>query len=166
MKHSIIILMLSFIVACQPTDQNHNHNNDENDQEKAHMQIIRGLYAAFDEGNVEAVLSVMDPGIHWNEAENFIYADGNPYVGPDAIVEGVFKRLGEEWEYWNLENRILQEIDDDGVLATGKYVAKHLTTGKEIDAQFAHVWKLENGKVVSFQQYADTKQVAEAIVED
>jgi hypothetical protein len=36
----------------------------------------------------------MDPSIEWNEAENFIYADRNPYVGPQAVLEGVFTRLG------------------------------------------------------------------------
>lgn len=29
-------------------------------------------------------------------------------------------------------------------------------TGKSFKAPFAHVWKLEGGKAVSFQQYTDT----------
>ena len=50
----------------------------------------------------------------------------------------------------------------DSVVATGRYTGVHRTTGKSIDAQFAHFWKLENGKVTRFQQYADTLQVARA----
>ena len=49
------------------------------------------------------------------------------------------------------------------VLATGRYQAKHKKSGKEINAQVAHVWTLKEGKVVVFQQYTDTKQVAEAV---
>ena len=30
-------------------------------------------------------------------------------------------------------------------------------------AQFAHVWKLRGGKVVSFQQYTDTLQATKAV---
>jgi ketosteroid isomerase-like protein len=29
----------------------------------------------------------------------------------------------------------------------------------DLDAQFAHVWWLEGGKITRFQQYADTAQV-------
>ncbi len=57
------------------------------------VELMRGLYYAFGRGDVEAVLGPMDEGIEWNEAENFIYADRNPYVGPQAVLEGVFARL-------------------------------------------------------------------------
>lgn len=52
--------------------------------------IVKGLYAAFAKGDMPAVLGAFDPGIQWNEAENFLYAGGNPYVGPQAVAEGVF----------------------------------------------------------------------------
>ncbi|MDX1579017.1 MAG: nuclear transport factor 2 family protein, partial [Gemmatimonadota bacterium] len=114
------------------------------------------------EGNVLAVLAAMDPAIEWNEAENFPYADGNPYVGPQAVVEGVFARLGSEWDYWNLA---IEDVLDAGdrVIALGRYRAKHAENGREIDAQFAHVWTLRDSKAVRFQQYADTAQVRDAV---
>ncbi len=49
------------------------------------------------------------------------------------------------------------------VLATGRYQAKYKKNSAVIDAQVAHVWTLKDGKVIKFQQYTDTKQVAEAI---
>ena len=126
------------------------------------VTVIRSMYAAFAAGDVPAVLAGMDPQIEWNEAEHFPYADGNPYVGPAAVLEGVFKRLGAEWEYWTL---VVNEVLDAGdtVVALGRYQAKHRTTGASIDAQFAHVWRLRNGKVTKFQQYADTAQVLSAV---
>jgi ketosteroid isomerase-like protein len=54
------------------------------------VQIISDAYAAFAAGDVPSVLSMMSSDIVWNEAENFPYADGNPYIGPDAVVQGVF----------------------------------------------------------------------------
>jgi len=126
------------------------------------VDTIRSLYDLFAKGDVPSVLAGFHPEIEWNEAENFPYADGNPYIGPNAVLEGVFMRLGSEWDYWNLD---IGELLDAGesVVAMGRYQAKNRTTGKEISAQFAHVWKLRDGKAVSFQQYADTHQVVDAV---
>jgi ketosteroid isomerase-like protein len=124
--------------------------------------VVRGMYASFAEGDVPSVLETMDPQVEWNEAENFPYADGNPYVGPSAVAEGVFKRLGDEWEYWSLTTD--QFLDaGDSVVVLGRYGAAHKQTGKKLDAQFAHVWWLRNGKVMRFQQYTDTAQTQRAM---
>ena len=132
---------------------------------EANGAVVRGMYEAFAQGDVPGVLVSFDPQIVWNEAENFVYADGNPYIGPDAIVEGVFMRLGSEWEYWTIDVEELLDAGDT-VVALGRYEAKYNATGREIDAQFVHVWRLSDGKATRFQQYADTKQLAEAVAQD
>lgn len=126
------------------------------------LKLVQEMYDAFARGDVPSVLAAMDPQIEWNEAENFPYADGNPYIGPAAVAEGVFQRLGDEWEYWKLD--IEQLLAADGVVvARGRYNAVNKQTGKQINAQFAHLWWLRDGKAVRFQQYADTAQVAAAL---
>lgn len=55
--------------------------------------IVKGLYDAFAKGDVPAVLGGFDAKIEWSEADGFLYADGNPYVGPQAVAEGVFQRI-------------------------------------------------------------------------
>ena len=109
-----------------------------------------------------AVLGAMDPAIVWNEAENFPYADRNPYVGPTVIREGVFARLGGEWENFSVHP---EEIFDAGdtVVSTGRYTGAYKKTGTQISAQYVHVWRLRNGKLLKFQQYTDTLQVAKAL---
>lgn len=101
----------------------------------------------------------MSPDIVWNEAENFPYADGNPYVGPDAILAGVFARIGAEWEGFAA---LPEEIIDGGdtVVALGRYRGTCKATGKALDAQLAHVWRVAGGRAVRFQQYTDTLQAA------
>jgi ketosteroid isomerase-like protein len=125
------------------------------------LQLVRGIYESLARGDVASVLGAMDSRIEWNEAEGFPYADGNPYVGPQAVVEGVFARLAGEWEYFNVD---VEELLDagDAVVARGRYRAKHKQTGAAIDAQFAHFWWLHNGKANRFQQYTDTAQTAAA----
>lgn len=126
------------------------------------MAVIDGMYQSFAKGDVPAVLASMDPNIVWNEAEGNAYADGNPYKGPDAVLKGVFGRLGAEWDGFKLVDIHLHEMSNNRVLATLRYNGAFKKTGKKMDAQAAHLWKLNNGKVVTFQQYVDTKQLAEA----
>ena len=130
---------------------------------QTNVDIVKGMYADFSTGNIPGVLAALDPKAEWNEAENFIYWEGKPFVGPDAIVNGVFAKIGAEWEYWKIENLKLYNMDNGMVLATGRYQAKYNKNSAVIDAQVAHVWTLKDGKVITFQQYTDTKQVSEAI---
>ncbi len=125
--------------------------------------IIDGLYQSFANGDIPAVVAVMDKNIIWNEAENFPYADRNPYVGPQAVLDGVFARIGVEWEYWNLTGIQLHNMANNQVLATLRYQAKHKKTGRVLDAQTAHLWTLKDGSVIAFQQFTDTKQVADVV---
>lgn len=129
--------------------------------ENQNMSIIDGLYNAFATGDIPTVLGSMDSNIVWNEAEGNAYADGNPYIGPDAILNGVFGRIMQEHEYFNLKNVELYRILNDNVLATLRYDAKY-KEGQPYNAQVAHFWTLKNGKIVAFQQYVDTKKLHEA----
>ena len=109
------------------------------------------------------VLGLMDPAIEWNEAESNSLADGNPYIGPDAVLQGVFARLGANHEYFGLKNVKTYSMDDHMVLATLRYDAKVKATGTAYDAQAAHLWTLsDQGKVIAFQQFVDTKKLADS----
>ena len=124
--------------------------------------VVDGLYKAFAVGDIPAVLGGMDSNIVWNEAEGNAYADGNPYKGPEAVLNGIFARIGEEHEYYNLKDIVLHEMAHDKILATLRYDAKY-KNGKAYDAQAAHLWTLKDGKVVAFQQYVDTKKLNDAL---
>jgi len=126
---------------------------------QANVDLIRSIYTAFAAGDVPAVLGAMSPGIVWNEAENFPYADGNPYCGPDAILAGVFARIGAEWDGFEAAP---EELIDGGdtIVALGRYRGTCKSTGRAMDAQLAHVWRVADGKAIAFQQYTDTLQAA------
>jgi len=121
----------------------------------SNVEVIRGAYDAFAAGDVGAVVAAMAPDIVWNEAESFPYADGNPYVGPDAVVEGVFARLATEWVDFRVTPTQMLDAGD-AVVALGRYTARHGASGRPLDIPFAHVWWLESGRIRRFQQYTDT----------
>ena len=124
--------------------------------------LIRSLYDAFAHGDVPAILGSFSPDLVWNEAENFIYADRNPYVGPSAVLEGVFARLANEWEGFTVTPEQIIS-GGDTVIARGRYRGVYKRTGGRVDAQFVHVWNVRDGKVVQFQQYTDTAQFRDAV---
>ncbi len=129
---------------------------------KENVDLIRAMYHAFSIGDVPGVLGRMSPEIVWNEAENFPYADGNPYKGPEAVARGVFARCGSEWDGFSVNP---EEFLDAGgtVVVLGRYGGKYKATGRTQRTQFVHVWRVSGGKVVRFQQHADTLQVARVI---
>lgn len=118
---------------------------------------VRSIYDAFACGDVGAVLAGFDPAIEWWEADNFLYADRNPYVGPSAVAEGVFARCLADVEDFEV---VPQRFMGAGelVVVEGRYRGTMKATRRSVDAQFAHVWELRNGKVTRFRQYTDTLQ--------
>ncbi|HMC01867.1 MAG TPA: ester cyclase [Flavobacteriaceae bacterium] len=124
--------------------------------------VIDGIYKSFNSGDIPAVLAVLDDNVEWIEAEGNAYADGNPYIGPDAVLNGVFARVGADYEYFNVVDIKLHDMSNNQVLATLRYDGKLKKNGAIIDAQVAHHWTLNDGKVIAFQQYVDTKQLHDA----
>lgn len=116
------------------------------------------MYKAFAAGDVGGELGRVSSDIVWNEAENFPYADGNPYRGPEAVANGVFARCISEWDGFGV---VVEEILDAGdtIVALVRYRGVFKSTGRTQNTQAVHVWRIAEGKVVQFQQYADTLQV-------
>jgi ketosteroid isomerase-like protein len=126
----------------------------------SNLESVRGLYGAFAKGDVPSVLGFLDAGIAWTEAEGFPY--GGTYNGPEAVLTGVFMRLGGEWDGFAA---VPDEFIDAGntVVVLGKYSGTFKATGKSFKANFAHVWKISEGKAVRFVQYVDTLLVQRAL---
>jgi ketosteroid isomerase-like protein len=126
----------------------------------SNLGSVKGLYEAFAKGDVPTVLAFLDPDIAWTEAEGFPY--GGTYNGPNAVLEGVFMRLGSEWDGFAA---VPEEFIDaaDTVVALGKYSGTYKATGRSFAANFAHVWKIRDGKAVRFVQYVDTLLVHQAL---
>ena len=126
------------------------------------VSLIKGIYEAFGRGDVPAAVAAMSPDIVWNEAENFPYADGNPYRGPDAILSGVFARIFSEWDGFSV---VPEQFLDAGetVVMIGRYVGTHKGTGTAMNPQVVHVWTVAGGKAAGFQQFVDTLGVAQAM---
>ena len=121
-------------------------------------EIVEGAYASFAKGDVPAALAAMDDNIEWTEADGFPLA--GTYVGPQAVLEGVFMRLGEVGdEFAAVPDKLIAE--GDTVVALGTYSWKHKSTGAPAQVKMVHVWTVTDGKLATFQQHVDTVRVRE-----
>lgn len=126
------------------------------------VDTVRGMYAAFGTGDIPTIIAALDPQVEWWEAEGFIYADQNPYVGPNAVFEGVFMRIGGEWDGFAVTPEDVLDAGDT-IIGYGYYSGTYNKTGQHVRAQFAHFFTFRNAKVVKFQQYTDTAQFQRAV---
>ena len=73
----------------------------------------------------------------WTEADGFPMA--GTYVGPQAVLEGVFMRLGEVGdEFAAVPDQIV--ADGDRVVTLGYYIWKRKSSGERAEAKMARVW--------------------------
>ena len=126
------------------------------------VNVVRGMYQAFATGDIPVIIAALDPQVEWWEAENFIYADNNPYVGPDAVLGGVFMRIGNEWDGFTVSPEAVLDGGDIAV-GYGYYSGAYKQTTEHARAQFAHFFTFREGKIVKFQQYTDTAQFLKAV---
>jgi len=100
----------------------------------------------------------MSSKIEWRAAEGHPYrTDDEIWVGPDAVVQKLFLRLGEEWDGFTVAPHSFYDAGET-VVVEARYTGKYNATGRELDSPTCHVWKLKDGKITSFQQYIDTAQ--------
>lgn len=118
-----------------------------------HLETLRGIYRAFALGDIPSVLAALSPSVKWTEAAGGPY--GGVSIGPEAVLGNVFMKIGGEWEGFTA---LPGEFVADGatIVALGEYSGTYKATGKSFKAPFAHVWKFEDGKAISFHQHTDT----------
>lgn len=123
------------------------------------FETIKAAYAAFGRNDPSVLFGAMDSAIEWNEAEGSPLADGNPYVGPQAVGEGVFARTMAAIDNFTATPSTF--IDGgEHVVVLGRYGGTMKAGGATLDSPFCHVFRFRGDKAVMFQQYTDTEQWA------
>jgi uncharacterized protein len=129
----------------------------------SNVRLVQDLYAAFGRGEIPAVLAAFDPKIEWRQAERNPYQpSGKAWVGPDAVLKNLFMRLGTDWDRFEVHPKLFHDAGDT-VVVEGRYTGTYKPTGRALDAQLCHVWKVRDGKISGFQQFVDTAQLHEVM---
>ena len=123
------------------------------------VSLLKNLYDAFGRGDIPSVLGAMSPEIRWYEAESNPYMlSGKPWIGPDAVLNNLFIKLGAEWDGFAVHPKAFHDAGNS-VIVEARYSGTYKATGKSMDAQVCHVWDVKDGKVIRFQQYVDTAKL-------
>lgn len=129
-------------------------------EKMTNLEIIKSTYEGkTSEENGKNLENYAADNISWTEAKGFPYA--GTYIGLESITKNVFSRLGSEW----IDYKFTPEdyvASDDKVVAYGTYSGVYKKTNKPLTARVAHIWKLKDGKITSFEQFVDSKTVDEA----
>ncbi len=127
------------------------------------VQLAKDIYAAFGRGDIPTVLAAFDPQIEWRQAEGNPYQmDGSAWIGPQAVLEKLFMRIGAEWDGFTITVRTFHDAGEY-VVVEGRYTGTYKPAGTKLDSQMCHVLRFQDGKLVSFQQYLDTAQLQRVV---
>lgn len=129
--------------------------------EMTNLEIVKSTYEGkTSEENGKNLAKYVADDISWTEAKGFPYA--GTYIGLDEVTKNVFSRLGSEW----IDYKFTPEdyvASDDKVVAYGTYTGTYKITGKPFSARVAHIWKLKNSRIISFEQFVDSKTVVDVM---
>lgn len=127
------------------------------------VTMVKNIYAAFGRGDIPTVLGSMSPNVRWHQAESNPYnPSGEAWVGPQAVLNNLFMRLGGEWDGFTVHPRLFHDASES-VIVEGRYTGTFKSTGKKMDAQFCHVFEIKDGKLMRFQQYIDTAKIQDVM---
>jgi ketosteroid isomerase-like protein len=114
---------------------------------------LRTAYEGFGRGDIQAVLSVMDPEIEWDATDALAHT--GLYQGHEGVTEYI-QSLAGVWEEFTLNPEQFTESGDGAhVMVLGNVTGKLAATGQDVEARFAHVLQLDDGQVTRLKVCLD-----------
>lgn len=118
------------------------------------IDTVRSFYENLAKGDVPSVMSLLHSDLRWTEAEGSHYFAGT-WRHPEEVLEQLFKPLGRDWEHFSVVAADFL-AERDRVVCLGNYSSTCKATNKKMQPRFAQVWRVADGKIVSFEQFTDT----------
>lgn len=124
------------------------------------LSIIKASYEAGSHGDIVGIMADLNEDTEWIEMAGGPYA-GN-YRGPKAILENVFGRIKTDWDTFECRPGEFYDAGNS-IIMTGWYRGMHAKTRRTLEVRVTHVWKLNNGIIIKFEQFVDTALMLKAI---
>jgi ketosteroid isomerase-like protein len=123
---------------------------DEDDAE-----VVRRAWAAASRGDQDAMMREYHPEI---VAIPFGAAmEGKAYRGPDEVVRWWRDEILATWETFQVLPEKFERVGDK-LLVTGRWNARGIESGVELDIQATWVIEVRDGKIAYWQTYTDPAQ--------
>jgi uncharacterized protein len=125
------------------------------------VEIVRGVYDAWQRGDFEGAFEPFHEDIEWLGPPDISRAGGEPIVRGHKGVRRSLGRWVGVWDDYRFELRELIDIGDD-VLAGGWQHGRGKGSGVEVSEEIFSVWTLQAGKIVRQRMFRDRTQALEA----
>jgi len=122
------------------------------------VNTIRIAYEAFNRGDVPAVLEALDPQIEWYEPGGGRAPHGT-FSGAESVANDVFTRVAENFDEFEAQPEAFIDAGEH-LVVVGTFRGRS-KAGRQMQARYAHVWRMRDGKAVSFQNHAEAAPWAE-----
>ena len=115
---------------------------------------LRTAYEGFGRGDMDAVLSVMDPDIEWDATDALAHT--GVYQGHKGVTAYI-DSLSTAWDEFHLNPEQFTESGDGAhVMALGNVKGRLAADGQDVEARFAHVLQVdEDGRVTRLKVCLD-----------
>jgi ketosteroid isomerase-like protein len=124
------------------------------------VKIAQQAYENFKAGNIPALLNLVADDVEWILPEVAGVAISGTREGRDEVAD-FFKTLNETQEVIRFEPREFI-AQNDQVVVLGSYSFRVKATRQRFESDWAHVFTIQNGHIVHFQEFTDTAAVAVA----
>ena len=123
------------------------------------ITALRGAYAAFNRGDIDAALAPLDPRIEWSEPVEF--PGGGTYYGHEGVKQYLTQSRAAWAECSSEPERFLVAGDRIVVLVHARVRAKGTTEWQ--DVRLADVYTVRNGKAIKMQAFADRQEALRSV---
>ena len=123
------------------------------------VEAVKSACESFGRGDAQALLAGMAEDVEFRLAEGHPYQrSGAPWRGRQELVDNFLMKAGPEWEGWTVQVDEIHALNDT-VVVEGRYHGLFKPTGRRMDLQLCHVWRLQDGVIRSFHQYVNTAEL-------
>ena len=123
------------------------------------IELIRSLYDAFARRDQEFIAAALDPEVEFHQAEQLPW--GGHYKGFPEGVDAFFTKLRSHVDSRAEVERCWEA--GDAVVVVGRTRGQVRASGKPFDVPIVVIWKIRNGKIISFEPFIDTPAMLEAL---
>ena len=138
--------------------------------EMTNREIVESFYEAVGEkavvgddgvkrGDIDHLRQIFAEDIEWIHP-----ALGGTFHGADSVINDILLPFFEKWELELDFDRYIE--DGNTIVVLADYGGLYRPTGKSFSEPTAHVWDLEDGRIVRFRQYVDVASLWGQIEDD
>ena len=130
-------------------------------ESRSPADLARALYAALATGDRDQLDALLHPEFAGRTAEGMPFGIGGDHAGPDAMRRNAWGKIARHFEA-RAEPEQYLDLADGRLLVTGRYRGRGKHGGAPLDAAFAHVIAVDQGRIKSLEQYTDTARWRDA----